>query len=542
MNGPYRFLVSLDWLVFAGGLTLVLFLPALARRLFREMRREQYGTTRTRSWFAAGLTLVANEWGGAALVIIPALVTALRGNLTLIQWAAGVWLARGILAIAFVGPIRREAEGDPFVFLERRLGRGARWLAEGLSLVASLIVQSVSVLALAMVLSLLSPLSPSVCVILAGSAAVLWGLAGRPESVGRDLFLFSLTILLAAGSLLFLLSGWGEGWAGFLRSAGSFETFDGEILRKLQWLDLQRDPRMEFTLQVALLAIPFQQMQAIGLGSLTQRTLARCRGAREARLALLVSAFSPAFVLLLLFLGCALFTFYARNPPTDPVVLRTLEWNGGGPGAPERVFPVWILTEIPAGWRGALLALLAASTFLGLDTTFAACSQIFRRRRGGMSLADTAETRHPFPVLAGGLLLTGFALVPVARPEHAPSAPTFEHLIFAISWCCGPLLGILIVALLGKARLSGLIASTLLSPAILLYLNPECWTPYLNPASSLRMASWPGYAVGEDSILHLRPEIATEWLWPLTTLLAVAVGWKWQMRMPWKSKMFKNPK
>ena len=117
MNGPYRFLVSLDWLVFAGGLTLVLFLPALARRLFREMRREQYGTTRTRSWFAAGLTLVANEWGGAALVIIPALVTALRGNLTLIQWAAGVWLARGILAIAFVGPIRREAEGDPFVFL-----------------------------------------------------------------------------------------------------------------------------------------------------------------------------------------------------------------------------------------------------------------------------------------------------------------------------------------------------------------------------------------------------------------------------------------
>jgi SSS family solute:Na+ symporter len=501
MSGLHHFLTPFDRLVFGVVVLVVFLLPPLLRRSFRGGPRHA-GDDRRLSWVAAGLALVANDLGGAALLAIPALTAAFSGNLTMMQWALGAWLARILLVCFWIGPLYREGGGDPFAFVGRRIGSRARRLVEWVGFAGTLLGQTVPFLAMVMLLTMLTPLPGPTVAAIAGGVVILWGMAGPAFGVGRDLLLFG--VVAAAVTVLLVLLGRSleGGWDAIGRGAGSIETFAGDRIDKRQWVDFRFDPLFPFTFWIAVLAVPFQQLQSLGAGALARRTLARCHGVRKARLAVIFSAIAPAFVWLLLGLGTAVFGFYAEHRPEDSSILRALEWNGGGPGAPGRALPVWILTETAEGWKGALLAAIALSTLLGLDNCFQAGSLALGA--GGTGDTTTVVRKGSFPVV---FIVGSFLAVAASALSSRPDATVtmFEQAVGAGAWCGGSALGILLVAMLGRARPAGLILALPLAWALVLGTTPQAW----NPLSGMT----PGW------------QLSSAWMWPVTALLTVLFGW-----------------
>ncbi len=512
MDGLHRVLTPLDWLVFGGVAFGIWLLPLLWRR--RGADGAGPGAENRLSWMAAGLALVANDAGGAALLAIPALTASISGDFTVMQWALGAWLARLVLLVFWIGPLFREGGGDPFVFIERRLGGRARRLAEWLGFAGTLLVQTVPFLALWMLLSILTPLSGPEAVATAGAVVILWGVIAPVPGVGRDLLIFGVAATAAAGLFVLLCRSIEGGWEAIGSAARAVGTFDGGTIDKGRSVDPKLDPFSSFSIWIALLAVPFQQLQSLATGALARRTLARCAGVRQARLAVLFSAVAPAFVWLLLALGTSVFVFYAGHPPEDPSILRALEWSGGGPGAAERALPVWILTEAPEGWKGALLAAIALSTLLGLDNSFHAGSLVLRRGRAGMAAVLAGRDRLLAAAVVGSLLAVA-ALV-VAAGAGIDGSTWFERGLDAGAWCGGPVAGVFLVSLLGRARPAGLIGAVLLALGMVLCLTPGACNPPAGPTSG-----W---------------NLPRAWLWPITALTTVLLGCDFRSQRLQKSK------
>ena len=206
--------------------------------------------------------------------------------------------------------------------------------------------------------------------------------------------------------------------------------------------------------------------------------------------------------------------FYAGHPPEDPSILRALEWSGGGPGAAERALPVWILTEAPEGWKGALLAAIALSTLLGLDNSFHAGSLVLRRGRAGMAAVLAGRDRLLAAAVVGSLLAVA-ALV-VAAGAGIDGSTWFERGLDAGAWCGGPVAGVFLVSLLGRARPAGLIGAVLLALGMVLCLTPGACNPPAGPTSG-----W---------------NLPRAWLWPITALTTVLLGCDFRSQRLQKSK------
>ena len=130
-----------------------------------------------------------------------------------------------------------------------------------------------------------------------------------------------------------------------------------------------------------------------------------CKDASDARQAMIASSGALVLTLLMLFVGTGLFAYYEpmRNIGAEPSIFQE-DSNS--------VYPVWIVTELPVGLRGLILAGIFAAAISSLDSILAALSQttlgLFKRKDG----KDAEETTYVFPCFGSdlGILLSAFAV------------------------------------------------------------------------------------------------------------------------------------
>ena len=129
-----------------------------------------------------------------------------------------------------------------------------------------------------------------------------------------------------------------------------------------------------FTLWVAIIAVPFQNLSAFGVDQLNAQRMFCCRDALDARKAMITSSGALLLTLLMLFVGAALFAYYEpmRTAGTEPSIF-TEDTNS--------VFPVWIVTELSVGLRGLILARYLQPLFQALILYW----QHFLKRPSGYS-------------------------------------------------------------------------------------------------------------------------------------------------------------
>lgn len=352
--------LAADWAVLIGYLLLTTFLGArLAGR--QATLRDFFLGGRKLPWYAVSGSIIATEISAVTFVSVPAIVFAERGDLTYLQLALGAILARIIIGVWFVPAFYEREIYSPYDYMGARLGPSVRTVTTGLFMLGAVLGQSVRVLLTALILQLMTglPLGASIWTI--GAVAVVWTLLGGITTViWTDVIQFVVFVLGLVAALCYIVHELPGG-------AGEVLSVAAEA-GKLRFWNFSLDPNVAFTIWAALIANTVLCLNAYGTDQLIAQRMFCCRGPREARAAILVSSVGQVVTVVALAVGLGLYAFYQHRPLTGDAATLVAE-------RVDRIFPLFILREIPPGLTGLIIAGVFAAAISSLDSVLAALSQ-----------------------------------------------------------------------------------------------------------------------------------------------------------------------
>jgi SSS family solute:Na+ symporter len=423
-------------------------------------------------WGAICLSIVATETSTLTIIGTPAL--AYGGNLAFLQLVLGYIVARFVISFLLLPQYFSGQLYTAYQYIEQRFGLLTRRLAAGLFLVTRALADAVRLWAIAIVVQLLLPrvfelvtgealrVAELTAVIVVMALTLIYTyLGGMKAVIWTDVVQFGIYVgggAIALGSLFTQIPG---GWATVTAEAGhKFALFDFS----LNW-------QTSYTFWAGLLGGTFLTLASHGTDQLMVQRLLAARNLRESRRALIASGFL-VFVQFLLFLviGILLFVFYRHVPPSAAL------------DNPDRIFPLYMVSHLPAGISGLMVAgVLAAamSTSSATLNSLAACTVVDFYRPLARSSQDPSELlrRSRWVTVVWGGLLIGLAML--ARQW----GPVLEAGLTIASVTYGALLGLFLLGRLApRTTPTAAAAGMLLGLAAILYVKfftSLAWTWYV---------------------------------------------------------------
>ncbi len=547
MDSVHVHFTGWDWGVIFGYLLLTTWVGHRMRGKQSTIRDFFLGG-RSLPWQAVCGSIIATEISGVTFLGVPGTLFALHGNFTYLQWAIGSVIGRIVVAVFFVRVFYEREIYSPYDYIGQKLGRPAKVLATVLFTVGSILAQSVRVLVAAIPLKVVTGLPIGWCIVAIGMFAVIWTLMGGMRTViWTDVMQFALFTLGGLFALIWVISHLDGGLAEFLHTAAMYGRLD--------FWDTRLRADLEFTLWVALLAVPFQNISVFGVDQLNAQRMFCCRDAKAAAKALIFSSCGQLLTLLMLLVGAALFVHYNKNPFTEPEaailfpagsveesVARMeaaplLEHPETGaksrvhkPAEPDYVFPMWITTVLPVGLSGLILAGVFAAAISSLDSILAALSQTTLSLLYHPEEKSDAELeriglvwKSRLLVVGWGLALTAFTFLLYIARQGIPILP----LAFGMtSYTVGPLLGLFLCAFWQVGSVRGAILGACLSIALVLFMRMDVWVLVQSAGVDISwLAALPTYRANANG--SISPTIFTAWAWPVTALLTLACAMLW---------------
>lgn len=455
---------------------------------------------RSLPWLAVCGSIIATEISALTFIAVPANVFAEGGDFRYIQWAFGSIIARIIVGVYFVRLYYEREIYSPYDYIGNVLGSHAKTTTTLLFWLGAVLGQSVRVLVTAIILKATTGLPVEACIAIVGVFAILWTLMGGMRTViWTDVVQFFI-FFVGGIACLFLLVQQVGGWADYTSVAAEAEKF--------RWLDTRLSATEAYTLWIGILAMPFQNVTAFGLDQLMAQRMFCCRDAGDARKAIITSGLSQIITLIMLMIGAGLFVYYQQQPlPAEQAALVAEERN--------TIFPIWIITHLPVGISGLILAGAFAAAISSLDSVLAALSQtslsLFSKRAAAGDTDTRLVVASRLVVCAWGIGLTGFTwlLYQVSQNEDLIT------LAFGmLAYTYGPLLGIfLLAAVFRRSSPLGLGIGVSISVLFTLWLQPQGLTLL---QTLTRMS--------DERIDQLQPDIHWAWMFPISCLLTVVCG------------------
>ena len=505
----HELFTNIDWIVVGGYLLITTWVGHLLKGTQSTMKDFFLGG-RSLPWQAVSGSIIATEISGVTFIGVPGMIYAAGGNFTYLQWGIGSIIARIIVGIFFVQVFYEREIYSPYDYMGNRLGEGAKRLATIIFQLGGILGQSVRVLVAALALKVVTPLEFHHCIWIIGLFAVGWTLMGGMRTViWTDVMQFFLFVGAGLFSLFWIIGHLDDGWVQMFQVACEAEKFT--------LFNLTTDPAVGFTLWVAIIAVPFQNLSAFGVDQLNAQRMFCCRNARDARKAMIASSGALLLTLLMLLVGAALFAYYEpmRLAGTEPAIFSE-DTNA--------VFPVWIVTELPVGLRGLILAGIFAAAISSLDSILAALSQttlsLLKQRSG-----EDSEKQRLFLsrmlILVWGILLSAFAV----ELDSLRGKVNVVVLAFGmISYTTGPMLGMFLASIFTpQARVRGLAFGFILSFLLVASLRPDFYQILLNyKLISFETALRWSFLSDDGGKLGIL--INTVWAWPVTVFITWGCG------------------
>ena len=356
MNGWFT---TADWIVLFGYLILTTVMGHYMAGKQATIK-DFFAGGKSLPWWAVCGSIIATEISGVTFIGVPGGVLAAGGDFTYMLWGIGSIMGRVIVGMVFVKVFYEDEIYSPYDYMGRRIKPQLKTLATGFFTVGSILGQSVRILVAALPLRVVTGLPFELCILIIGLFAIGWTLMGGMRTViWTDVMQFVLFTFGGIFTLVWISNaiegGWGTIWS-TATDAGKTKTWD------MAW---GIGPDLQFTFWVAVIAVPFQNLTAFGVDQLNAQRMFCCKNAGDARKAIIWSSVGQALTYLMLLVGAALFTFYYLNPPEGTAAAElaiqkggeaaTLA-NGGQPADGDMVFPIWIVTELPPGLAGLILA------------------------------------------------------------------------------------------------------------------------------------------------------------------------------------------
>jgi solute:Na+ symporter, SSS family len=335
---------------------------------FRRRRRtlkDYFLADRNIPWWAIALSIVAAETSTLTIISIPGL--AYDSNLTFLQVVFGYLAGRIIISFVLLPQYFKGDLYTAYELIERRFGRRLRSVTAGLFLVTRAAAEGVRIYAVSIVIAIALGTGEvtSIAIITAltlvytfegGLAAVIW------TDVVQTVIYVAGT-LVGVFTILHLVPG---GWAsihGVAANAGKLQVFDFSLNF---W--------KPYTFWAGLIGGAFLTTASHGTDQLIVQRLLAARNQRQSVTALLSSGIAIVFQFaLFLIVGVMLFVYY--HVPSSSF------------GRADRIYPTFIVNQMPHGISGLLIAAILAAAMSNLSAALNSLSS--------SSMMDFYLLRHP---------------------------------------------------------------------------------------------------------------------------------------------------
>ena len=410
--------------------------------------RDYFLAGREIPWWAIGLSIVAAETSTLTIISIPGL--AYDTNFTFLQVIMGYVVGRAVISFVLLPQYFRGDLFTAYELIERRFGRGLRSLTAGLFLLTRAAAEGVRVYAVSIVVSIALGTGEvaSIAIITAltliytfegGLAAVIW-----TDVVQTAIYVGGTLVGLV--TILHLVPG---GWSAIHAAAAS--------AGKLQVFDFRHSFLIPYTFWAGLIGGTFFTTASHGTDQLIVQRLLAARGEKQSVTALLSSGIAILFQFaLFLTVGVMLWAYYRVPSATF--------------GRPDRIYPTFIVTRMPHGISGLLIAAILAAAMSNLSAALNSLSSSaimdFYAQLRPHADEKTKMRLSRFATLAWALVLFGLAIIALHKVGRV-----VEVGLQIASVAYGALLGVFLLGVLTRrANQTGAMIGMACGFAIDLYL------------------------------------------------------------------------
>jgi len=417
------------------------------RKKHRSLR-DYFLAGRDIPWWAIALSIVAAETSTLTIISIPGL--AYDTNFTFLQVVMGYAVGRIVISFLLLPHYFRGDLYTAYELIERRFGRGLRSLTAGLFLLTRAAAEGVRVYAVSIVVSIALGTGEvaSIAIITAltliytfegGLAAVIW-----TDVVQTAIYVGGALVGLV--TIAHLVPG---GWSAIHTAAST--------AGKLQVFNFSHSVWIPYTFWSGLIGGTFFTVASHGTDQLIVQRLLAARGQKQSAAAIVSSGFAVLFQFaLFLMMGVMLWAYY-RVPSAQF-------------GRPDRIYPTFIVTKMPHGISGLLVAAILAAAMSNLSAALNSLSSSaimdFYARLRPQADESTKMRLSRLATVIWALVLFGLAIIALHKVGRV-----VEVGLQIASVAYGALLGAFLLGVLTRrANQLGAMIGMLLGFAVDLYL------------------------------------------------------------------------
>ena len=399
-------------------------------------------------WWAIALSIVAAETSTLTIISIPGL--AYDTNLTFLQVVLGYVVGRVVISFVLLPHYFRGDLYTAYELIERRFGRGLRSLTAGLFLLTRGAAEGVRVYAVSIVVSIALGTGEVASIAIITALTVIYTFEGGLAAViWTDVVQTAIYVggtLVGLFTIVHLVPG---GWNAIHAAAAE--------AGKLQIFDFSASFGTPYTFWAGLIGGSFFTVASHGTDQLIVQRLLAARGQKQSATALVSSGLAVLFQFaLFLIVGIMLWAYY--HVPSAIF------------GKPDRIYPTFIVTHMPHGISGLLIAAILAAAMSNLSAALNSLSSSaimdFYARLRPQADEKTKMRLSRLATVAWALVLFGLAIIALHKVGRV-----VEVGLQIASVAYGALLGVFLLGVLTlRANQRGAMVGMLFGFGVELYL------------------------------------------------------------------------
>jgi SSS family transporter len=307
--------------------------------------RSYFLADQTIPWWAIALSIVSAETSTLTIISIPGV--AFAGDFGFLQIVIGYMLGRVVVALIFLPKYFEGRMLTAYQLIDQRFGHTLHKVTAGLFLLTRAAAEGVRVFAVSIVVGIAIGTRDVLSIGIISALTLLYTFEGGMAAViWTDVVQMAIYIGGTMVAIFTLGTHVPGGWSQIhevAAAAGKFRLFNFAL-----------NLTQSYTFWAGVLGGTFLTMASHGTDQLMVQRMLAARNLRESRLALLASG-AVIFLQFTLFLliGVGLYVFYGLHPAVF--------------ASADRIFPTFIVREMPIGIAGLLVAAILAAAMSNLS-------------------------------------------------------------------------------------------------------------------------------------------------------------------------------
>ncbi len=421
-------------------------------------------------WWAISLSVVSAETSILTIISTPGI--AYRSNLNFLQLVLGYLVARVVVSFVLIPRYFAGELYTAYQLIERRFGHGLKVFTAALFLATRALAEGVRVFAISIVIEVVFRTGVVASVVIITALTLFYTFEGGLTAViWTDVIQLTIYLSGTVVAMILALHAIPGGW----QEVAALAHLEGNKLAVFNFDFNWREPYLFWS---GLVGGTFLTTASHGTDQLIVQRLLAARNKLESQAALLASGVVIFFQFsLFLLAGAVLFTFYRHFPPAVPF------------RRPDHIFPAFVVTQLPRGLAGLLVAAILAAAMANLSAAFNSLASSSVMDFYKPFLRPGADEKHYLRVSRGMTLFWGAILILIALLARQIHQSVLELALTIASVPYGSMLGIFLLGVLSKrATAQGTLVGALAGLATLLAVmkfTSIAWTWYVAIGTSV---------------------------------------------------------